>query len=110
MKKIAVSLLALCSLLAPAALAAPSAEVSATKSVRIEGFAFKPGTLTVAKGTRVSFRNEDKTAHTATRNGGGFNSGRIGAGKSFAVTFSRTGTFRYHCSIHPSMKGKVVVE
>lgn len=31
-------------------------------------------------------------------------------GGSFRRAFSETGTFNYHCGIHPSMKGKVIVE
>lgn len=76
--------------------------------VEIEDFAYRPRTLTVAPGTRVVFANRDEVAHTVTRKGG-FNSGRIRPGRSFAVRFNHTGTFRFHCTIHPFMRGKVVV-
>lgn len=110
MKKIALFALALCSLLAAPALAAgPTASSSATKTVSISGFAFKPATLNVAKGTTVRFANNDRTAHTATRNRG-FDTGRIGRGKAASVRFNRAGTFRYHCTIHPEMRGKIVVQ
>jgi plastocyanin len=109
MRKFAIFTLALGSLFASQAAAATTAQVSATKTVGIVNFAFKPGALTVAKGTTVKFENQSNTAHTATRNGGGFNK-RIAPGKSFAVRFQQRGSFPYHCRIHPFMKGTIVVQ
>jgi plastocyanin len=88
--------------------AAPTAGASAAKTVSIVNFAFKPGTLTVKRGARVAFANTSNAAHTATR-GGSFDTKRIAPGKTKTVQFNRRGTFAYHCKIHPSMKGKVVV-
>jgi plastocyanin len=84
------------------------AQASRAKTVSIANFAFKPGKLTVAKGTKVSFSNSDGVTHTATR-AGSFDTGHISPGSSKSVKFSRAGTFAYHCSIHPSMHGKIVV-
>ena len=110
MKKIAPLSIALCSLLAGQALAAGEpARTSATKSVAIAGFAFKPATLTVAKGTKVRWANQDAVPHTATR-AGVFTTKRIGAGKAVAIRFDKAGSFRYHCTIHPQMSGRIVVQ
>lgn len=109
MKKIAVLALALGAVLVTPASAANTAQTSATKQVEVVNFAFKPGTLTVAKGTTVEFENGSGTTHTATRNGGGFDK-RIGPGKTIAVRFQSRGSFAYHCKIHPTMKGKIVVQ
>jgi plastocyanin len=84
------------------------AQASAGKTVSIVNFAFRPGTLTVASGTSVTFSNTSSAPHTATR-AGSFDTGRISPGKSKSVKFSRKGTFAYHCMIHPSMHGKIVV-
>jgi plastocyanin len=108
MKKIALLTLVLASFLAIQT--AGTAQGDGSRKVDIVNFAFQPGTLTVNQGTKVEFENESNTAHTATRNGGGFNSGRLGPGKEFAVRFNRPGTFRYHCTIHPEMRGKIVVQ
>jgi plastocyanin len=89
--------------------AGETARASATATVRIVNFAFKPATLKVAKGSRVSFSNTSSTAHTATR-GGSFDTGRIRPGKSVPVRFAQKGSFAYHCKIHPSMRGKIVVD
>ncbi|HVY76984.1 MAG TPA: cupredoxin domain-containing protein [Solirubrobacterales bacterium] len=100
----AVALLA--SQAAPAA--GPPAGASAAKAVRIEGFEFLPGTLRVNKGARVVFTNSSSVVHTATDRGA-FDTGRIKAGGSVAARFRQRGTFRYHCKIHPFMRGKIVV-
>lgn len=89
--------------------AGPTAGASAAKTVSIVNFAFKPGTLTVKRGARVAFANTSNTTHTATK-GGSFDTKRIAPDKSKTVQFNQRGTFAYHCKIHPSMKGKVIVE
>jgi plastocyanin len=86
-----------------------TATASAAKKVSIRDFAFHPGTLTVKRGARVAFTNSSNVTHTATR-AGGFDTKRIAPGKTKVVTFGKRGTFAYHCSIHPFMKGKVIVE
>jgi plastocyanin len=89
--------------------AEPTAAASASKIVSIVNFAFKPGTLKVKRGARVSFSNTSNATHTATR-GGSFDTKRIAPGKSETVQFDKRGSFAYHCKIHPFMKGKIVVE
>jgi plastocyanin len=91
---------------APAA--GPPASASAAKTVRIDNFEFTPHKLTVGKGTRVVFSNSSGTAHTATDKGA-FDTGRIKTGHAVSVRFGRSGTFAYHCTIHPFMHGKIVV-
>jgi plastocyanin len=88
--------------------AAAEAQASAGKSVDINHFAFHPGTLRINKGARVAFTNSSDVTHTATR-AGSFDTGRIKPGTTVVVRFTHKGTFAYHCSIHPFMKGKIVV-
>jgi plastocyanin len=85
-----------------------TATTSKVATVGIANFAFKPATLTIAKGSQVTFSNSSQVAHTATRNGA-FDTGLIKPGKSATVRFKQKGTFPYHCTIHPSMHGKIVV-
>jgi plastocyanin len=89
--------------------AGSSVVLAADKAVQIAGFAFSPSTVTVAVGDAVSWTNTDAANHTATADGGSFDTGAIGNGASTSVTFSTAGTFRYHCKIHPSMTATVVV-
>lgn len=86
-----------------------SAQASRTARVTIDGFAFKPATVRIGKGSSVNFANTSDVTHTATR-ANGFDTGRIKPGKVATVRFARSGSFAYHCTIHPFMKGKVVVE
>jgi plastocyanin len=80
-------------------------------SVAIKNFAFSPATLTTANGTTVTWTNNDTTAHTVTFDNGPFtSSGDLAPGQIYSVTFDQTGTFNYHCSIHPNMVAKVVVQ
>jgi len=78
-------------------------------SVSIQGFAFSVSSLSVKTGTTVKWTNNDATAHTVTADDGSFDSGNIAPGASFSHTFSAAGTIAYHCSIHTTMKAKVVV-
>nr|WP_231588358.1 cupredoxin family copper-binding protein [Mycobacterium nebraskense] len=88
--------------------AAPAAPVSGNQ-VNIDGFAFAPATLTVAVGTTVTWTNRDEEPHTVAASDGSFHSPGMGTGATFTHTFTDTGTFDYVCSIHPMMRGTVVV-
>jgi plastocyanin len=105
----AVMALALLGLRSQLASAGPVAQASGGKTVDINHFAFHPPTLTIAVGTKVNFTNSSKVTHTATRDGS-FNSGRISPGSTFSIRFNQRGTFAYHCSIHPLMHGKIIVQ
>jgi plastocyanin len=78
-------------------------------SVKIVDFAFRPGTLTIAKGTRVKWTNRGAVTHTSTSNKGVWDSGSIAPGGTFSRVFKKAGTFKYHCTIHPTMTAKIVV-
>jgi plastocyanin len=72
---------------------------------------FSPNPDTVTAGQTVAWKNNDSITHTATADGAQFNTGNIGAGKtSSPVTMNTVGSFPYHCSIHPSMVGTLVVK
>jgi plastocyanin len=87
-----------------------SAPATTTASVSMAGRAFSPGTVTIAAGGAVTFRNDDDRAHTVTADAGAFDSGTIAEGGSWKGTFKQAGTFSYLCAIHPEMTGKVVVK
>lgn len=77
--------------------------------VTIDGFAFAPVTLTVTAGTTVTWTNRDEEPHTVAASDGSFHSPGMGTGATFTHTFPTAGTFDYVCSIHPMMRGTVVV-
>jgi plastocyanin len=78
--------------------------------VEISGFAFVPSTLTVSVGTTVTWTNKDSVSHTVTSDDNLFDSGTLPTGATFDHTFDQKGTFEYHCSFHPYMTGKIIVE
>lgn len=89
---------------------AASSTVVAGDAVAIANFTFSPQTLNITAGTTVKWTNNDSTAHTITSDNGVFQSGNVAPGSSFSYTFGQTGTFSYHCSIHPSMTATIVVK
>ena len=80
-------------------------------TVVMMNIAFNPGTLTVSKGTTVTWQNNDGISHTSTSDTGVWDTGNIAGGTSKTATFQNAGTFKYHCAIHgPSMSGTIVVQ
>ena len=92
--------------MAPTVTAGPAV---ATMAVSIHNFAFNPPVITVPVGATVTWTNDDIEQHTATADDKSFNSDAINNGKGFSFTFSKAGTFRYSCLIHPDMIGQVIV-
>jgi plastocyanin len=71
---------------------------------------FSPATITVGAGTSVTWTNNTSAPHTATADNNAWTTATVaGGGTSTAITFATPGTFPYHCAIHPSMHGSVVV-
>ncbi|GLQ90385.1 cupredoxin domain-containing protein [Dyella flagellata] len=79
--------------------------------VAIQNFAFAPKTLSVPAGTRVVWTNRDDEPHVITSAGAMFASSKaLDGGDTYAVTFSKPGTYTYYCSIHPMMVGTIIVQ
>jgi plastocyanin len=77
--------------------------------VRIVDFAFRPRRIEISRGTRVRWVNAGEVQHTATSRTGVWDSGSLAPGDTFSRVFRSSGTFRYRCTIHTDMRGKVVV-
>lgn len=95
--------------LAATAVAAASGSSAGTAEVTMPGRLFSPHTLDILVGTTVTWRNADRSTHTVTQDDEVFDSGFLRPGEAFSATFSRPGTFAYHCSIHAFMRGVVRV-
>ena len=79
-------------------------------TITIAGMAFSPSSANVVVGQQVLWHNADSVAHTATQDGGGFDTGLISPGGTSApITLSTTGTVGYHCAVHPFMVGTLSV-
>jgi plastocyanin len=72
---------------------------------------FVPSTLYVAQGTTVTWYQVDNavTAHTVTSTDGSFDSGLLRDSATFSFQFDKAGTYEYLCTLHPTMRAKVVV-
>ena len=71
-------------------------------------FGFSPATLTIRVGTTVIWKNRSAVPHTITSDDGTtFDSGTIPVGGTFRHTFTRAGTFPYHCDYHPYMRATI---
>ncbi len=90
--------------------ATPSASIA---QVAIVNYSFSPSTLTVKTGTTVRWVNMDSVQHTVSfgthGNETGVESSLLGHMGSFSYTFTKPGTYEYHCDPHPYMTGSVVV-
>jgi plastocyanin len=84
---------------------------TADVTITISNFAFVPASMTVKAGQTVAWRNADATAHTATADGGAFDTGSIAPGAtSSPITMASPGNFAYHCQIHPNMVATLTVQ
>jgi amicyanin len=79
-------------------------------SVRIDNFTFTPAEITIAPGTALTWVNGDDIPHTVVATGKTFRSKVMDTEQQFSFTFNKPGTYEYFCSLHPHMKGKVVVK
>jgi plastocyanin len=82
----------------------PSAHI-----VVIQGVAFEPASLTVNRGERVKWINNDPFPHTVTARGA-FDSHRIAAGATWTYVAHKAGVYAYTCTLHPNMKGLLQVQ
>ena len=79
-------------------------------AITITDFKFTPAAITVASGAKVTLTNHGGQAHTVTADDGhSFDSGDVAAGASASIVAPPAGTYPYHCTIHPFMKGSLTV-
>jgi plastocyanin len=79
-------------------------------TVNIQNFAFTPASITVPKGTTVTWQNQDTANHQVVSDAQGvFTSTSLPKGAGYSFKFETPGTYPYHCSLHPSMKGTIIV-
>ncbi|MFH8475825.1 cupredoxin domain-containing protein [Streptomyces sp. NPDC018000] len=97
----------------PPASASPSPTSSPAGKVliTIKDFAFEPARLTVAPGTLITVVNKDAATHTVTATGSkAFDTGNVASGRTVSFTApTKPGTYSFICTIHPYMKGSLIV-
>lgn len=87
------------------------ATTTAVRIVRLQDFEIRPATVRIARGATVEWRFLDAPApHDVTSRGSRrFRSSPAMQKGRYRVRFRKSGTYRYLCTIHPNMRGKVVV-
>lgn len=79
--------------------------------VHIDQLQFMPPVAHVRKGEAVRWKWDSVAPHDVTSRGKRRfkSSGTRKRGAKYRVVFRKVGTYRYYCTIHPSMTGRVVV-
>lgn len=89
----------------------PDANTPKTYNINIENFEYSQKSLRIKKGDTVVWTNMDSVKHTATSDSENeIDSPLLSKDQTYSHTFGKTGTFNYHCTPHPNMKGEIIVE
>lgn len=78
-------------------------------TITIEDFAFKPDVISVRVGDVVMWKHNDGAVHTIV-SANLFESPTLNRDDEFVYSFMTPGEYEYHCGVHPSMKGKIIVQ
>lgn len=79
------------------------------RTVTIEGMRYVPQTVTVRVGDRITWVNKDPFPHTVTATDGRFDSHQIAPDGSWSYVARKAGEYDYVCTLHVTMKGRVLV-
>jgi plastocyanin len=92
----------------PGALAAgPAAHASATTVVTLKDISFRKSSVHLARGGSVKWVWKDgDTPHNVTF---AHRHSRTQKSGTYTLRFAQAGTYRYHCTIHPGMDGRIIV-
>lgn len=105
---------------APAASAAPAESSGAvaacapstdagTVAVSIVDFSFSPAAITAKVGDVITFTNDGAKPHSATLDEGSCGTDVLAAGGAAGLTFSKAGTYAFHCAVHAKMVGTIAI-
>lgn len=88
--------------------ATPASSGEFTTKAKILDSGYQPKRLEIGQGTAVKWVNKGSETHTVTANDGSFDSSDVAPGETFRRRFKDTGVFKYRCTIHPELRGKVI--
>ena len=83
-------------------------QASIDHRVYMKNSIFSPALMTLTAGKPVAWINDDNLVHRVTADDGSFDSGDMQPGATFSRTFTKPGTFSYHCKYHKGMTGTVI--
>jgi plastocyanin len=91
----------------PSETPAPPADAITINIVGVNGTqAFSPNPSTVPAGKSVVWHNLDTVSHRVVFDDGELDTGNVAPG-AFSVPMGLVASASYHCSIHPSMVGRI---
>jgi plastocyanin len=94
-----------------AVVTAGGAGAAGTKTVTLKNIRYTPASISISKGTTVRWVWRDGSIrHDVRFSNGGYRPSRLMSSGSYKLTFKRKGTFRYFCSVHGEMKGRISVK
>jgi len=88
----------------------PPVLASNVTNVSIGDFFFSPTAVTINVNDQVKWTWIGSVGHTSTSNTGLWDSGVKGNGSTFVTTFAASGSFPYHCTVHPFMTAGITVQ
>lgn len=89
----------------------PTSAPGLRRGLEAARFRFSPPTLKVSAGTVAVWTNKDVAPHSVTTAGGPGPTVDLPlrAGERVEVRLDAPGTFRYYCTLHPRMTGRIIV-
>ncbi len=80
--------------------------------IAIRNFQFSPSSVTVRVGDVVVFTNYDQVQHTVTSDTGAFAQQTVAPNNEAIIATANMskGTYGFHCSIHPTMTGTIIIQ
>jgi plastocyanin len=83
--------------------------IAANVVVAIDNFSFSPSPLTVEPNTTATWENRDDVPHVIYRTAFNLQSQQLETKDTFHHCFDQVGAFDYICSLHPHMRGRIIV-
>jgi plastocyanin len=94
----------------PAAAGTATSRTAAPGGIMMENFSFTPAKTSVRVGTTITWTNHDDVPHTVVSTNRTFKSPALDTDGRYSYRFDAPGTYKYFCSLHPTMTGEVVVQ
>jgi plastocyanin len=87
----------------------PDDKPASGATVKIDNRSFDPENISIAAGSTVTWTNNDDIPHVVASDEM-FKSKVLHTDDHFSFTFTKPGTYNYHCAIHPKMTAKIEVQ
>jgi len=94
----------------PAAAATTTARMATPGGIMMDNFSFTPAKTSVPVGATITWTNHDDVPHTVVSTERKFKSPALDTDGHFSYRFDAPGTYKYFCSLHPTMTGEIVVQ